>query len=986
MEFILSLIAMVVAVFALKRAGVARENHEEIISRIMLLEQEVNLLRRGPAPEAVPSPVKTTVEEPPVLKSDSLQPPILPTETFEPQPMVPEQQEIAPGVFGEPNMDPVPPTIQEFENEMETPTAAQKTEASTLETLLAGKTKSALPTKPQAFAPAEKASFEMRLGTYWMVRAGIVMLLTGLAFFANYAYHEFIPRLGVAGKIALLYLASGLLLGAGAWWQRSKGRESLKNYAQVLFAGGLAAVYFTTYAAHHIAPLRVIESAVVDGTLLLAWAGVIAWIADRRKSEVMALFAVGLAFYSSVITRVGDFTLYSNLVLTITAVVFLLRNRWVSLSFGALATSYAGYAFWRFLHEDGWRWAQPDEGLQFGAAFLAAYWLIFTVATFLSRCEKLSGPNRAAFLTLNNGAFFGLFILTMIQVRTGGFWKLSLGYGTVLLALAALAKKRLPGEPLTTNAYLTQGLLLLTLGLITKFSGLQLALVLGVEGVLLFIAGIQRKSVVLKTFAYLAAFLATGWCVINLKPFDSSGLRVGIATGVLMMVNAYCAHREGYKNDTQPLQPEPSAFTVLAFIAWFAATWFNTDAAQLPLILAVEAAVFTFSIYLLRIREVALLGQSFLVFAQIAWLIHFLNHTPPWWNPLLLIVLTIGLSHWWQRQTCIAMSRIAYNVYSTVFSLAAIGVVLAWLPSLMGAPGWLALSSLLAVAVTLYGVTTRSWALAICAQIFLVFSILEFFNQVWRGKPDWFFPLAPMAALVLLSTATKGWFTRMPDSDVKVRQPLLDVARVYRWVALVMSLCWLWQYVPDRQHAGALMAAAVVAFAFSLWRRNRESLFASAVYAVASLMTFWAGENLKMDVYWMNPLAILTLLFVQQILRRAPRGFSLDEKVHSTLIMAAGVSLWRFLTCWVTTDGIFLTMSWAGYALLVFMIGMLLQERYHRWVGLGALAAAVGRVVLVDVWKQETIYRVATFMALGVALLVIGFFYNKYQETIRKWL
>ena len=226
---------------------------------------------------------------------------------------------------------------------------------------------------PEAPALPEKASFEMRLGTYWLVRAGIVMLLTGLAFFANYAYHHVVPRLGPGGKISLLYLASGLLLGAGAWWQRRNVKESLKNYAQVLFAGGLAAVYFTTYAAHHIPPLRIIESAILDGVLLLAWAGVIAGIADRRKSEVMALFAVGLAFYSSVITRVGDFTLYSNLILTITAVVFLIRNRWVSLSFAGLATSYAGYAFWRFLHEDGWRWAAPGEGLNFGVAFLAAY-------------------------------------------------------------------------------------------------------------------------------------------------------------------------------------------------------------------------------------------------------------------------------------------------------------------------------------------------------------------------------------------------------------------------------------------------------------------------------------------------------------------------------------------------------------------------------------------------------------------------------------
>ena len=86
------------------------------------------------------------------------------------------------------------------------------------------------------------------------------------------------------------------------------------------------------------------------------------------------------------------------------------------------------------------------------------------------------------------------------------------------------------------------------------------------------------------------------------------------------------------------------------------------------------------------------------------------------------------------------------------------------------------------------------------------------------------------------------------------------------------------------------------------------------------------------------------------------------------------------------TGGFFITMIWAGFAVLVFAAGMILRERFHRWFGLGVLAAAVGRVVLVDVWKQETIYRVLTFMALGVALLVIGFIYNKYQEKIRQWL
>jgi uncharacterized membrane protein len=89
--------------------------------------------------------------------------------------------------------------------------------------------------------PAVRGSFEMRLGTYWLVRIGIVMVLTALVFFGNLAYHNYISKLGPGGKVSLLYLASAALLVAGGWWQRKAAKESLRNYAQVLFAGGLAA-------------------------------------------------------------------------------------------------------------------------------------------------------------------------------------------------------------------------------------------------------------------------------------------------------------------------------------------------------------------------------------------------------------------------------------------------------------------------------------------------------------------------------------------------------------------------------------------------------------------------------------------------------------------------------------------------------------------------------------------------------------------------
>ena len=235
------------------------------------------------------------------------------------------------------------------------------------------------------------------------------------------------------------------------------------------------------------------------------------WVADRKKSEVLALFAVGPGVLHLDHHPGGLFTLYSNLVLTAAAVFFLVRNRWATLTFASLIATYAGYAFWRFFNGSEWHWASPEEGLWTGTWFLVSYWLLFTAAVFLSKDQKFAGPNRAGFLTLNNGAFFTGFLLTMLQVQTGGFWKFALIYGSALLVLAEAARRFLAAEPLAKNAYLTQGLLLVTVGFITKYSGLQLALILAAESVVLLFAGQQRQNLVLLAGACIAAALAVGW-------------------------------------------------------------------------------------------------------------------------------------------------------------------------------------------------------------------------------------------------------------------------------------------------------------------------------------------------------------------------------------------------------------------------------------------------------------------------------------------
>jgi uncharacterized membrane protein len=115
----------------------------------------------------------------------------------------------------------------------------------------------------------------------------------------------------------------------------------------------------------------------------------------------------------------------------------------------------------------------------------------------------------------------------------------------------------------------------------------------------------------------------------------------------------------------------------------------------------------------------------------------------------------------------------------------------------------------------------------------------------------------------------------------------------------------------------------------------------------------------------------------------------LPEGAHTAAIFASGLTLWLFLSRWVVQAAggkFFLTVSWAGLALTVFAVGFALRERMYRWLALAVLAGALGRVVFLDVWQLALVYRVLSFMALGIALIVLGYVYNRWQDKIREWL
>ncbi|HWT87358.1 MAG TPA: DUF2339 domain-containing protein [Candidatus Angelobacter sp.] len=80
------------------------------------------------------------------------------------------------------------------------------------------------------------------------------------------------------------------------------------------------------------------------------------------------------------------------------------------------------------------------------------------------------------------------------------------------------------------------------------------------------------------------------------------------------------------------------------------------------------------------------------------------------------------------------------------------------------------------------------------------------------------------------------------------------------------------------------------------------------------------------------------------------------------------------------------TIGWGMEAVAAFLFALIVGERSFRLAGLGLLLVCVGKIVVLDVWRQERSDRFITFIILGIALLLVSYLYTRYSDAIRRYL
>ncbi len=501
----------------------------------------------------------------------------------------------------------------------------------------------------------------------------------------------------------------------------------------------------------------------------------------------------------------------------------------------------------------------------------------------------------------------------------------------------------------------------------------------------------------LRWASLLFGLLGTLWQLFELGesyfrwagPTQRTGAWGALSTGALLLGNALVYRRVAPSAPSSPYRPAVTLFSVMGMVVGLVTTLVFVSPLWLAPVLAAEAVALTLAYYLLRLRETAMFGQVFLVVAQVVWLARVAGgQVQPWWNPALVIAFTLGLAQWWQRQRSLVLEKSTQQGLQIFYATGVVVLLYFWLQPQFGGAEWLALSSLIAVTLTVYGAVTRGWWVAAVGQAFSLVSVVEFARQLSLGRPSGWYSILPVAVLLGLSLATVQWLRLRPVNRPELNGSLLDVSRVYRIVAAVMLLGWIETYVPANARCLSLAVLGLGLFLGAGIRGNQEMLIFSGVYGSVAVLRFWWGMAEGTPASFLHLLGLLVVPLQQQLARRQAGRYRLAAWVHNVALLAGGLSLWLWLSRWVDlrSGGFYLTASWSALALVIFLAGMALRERVYRWLGLGILAVALGRGLLIDMRTLELIYRILSVLALGIVLLVLGFLYNKYQERLKDWL
>ncbi len=879
---------------------------------------------------------------------------------------------------------------------------------------------------------------EEMMGTNWLNKLGIVILVLGIAFFLAYQ----LKTLGPAGKVLVGFVTSAVMLGAGIWFDR---KERYRILARAGIGGGWALAFFTTYAMYHVPAAQVLSSQPLDLVLMLVVAATMVLHTLRYRSQVVTGLAFLLAFLTVSISHSNVYSLSAGAVLAAGLVVIVLRMQWFELEIFGILASYLNHYLWlRPIIEPmigGTPWARhgklhPFPEYAASAGILILYWLIFR----LSYVFRLPKANRQEHISTAAALLNSTLLLALFKYQSThpewAFWAL-LVVGAIETLLGQLPVTRRRRTAVIVLS--TLGVVLLTAAFPFRYSGTRLSVLWLAEAEALLLIGVWTKEVVFRRLGTIAAVLVSGQMIAveaaqifgrrmdnaNLLP-DFGLALVFVVAAAVFYLNAHWVLRRWAELLTREFDRRVMqrlsyvAGVMLLIAAWlaFPETWSAVAWCALGLGLAMTGRRFDFP-------DLRYQATFFALVSVIRVLAVNLEATGKY-HGLSLRLVTITLvstllyftSRWIDAGGTkrIVSGRIFFSLgelVSTSYTWAAslLLSILAWyeLRPVSLADAWLVGGLVLFE----FGLTRKKLSLRLQGYVALLasFSRIFFVNLNAAGNPGEisprFYSVIPLAfGFFYAYWRLHEQSTDLPESSLHEYELLFKAADICCWLGTI-TVAALMRFELEADWVAAAWAALAFALLVIAWRSGRRVFLAQALLIALGVLFRTVLHNFYERSYfpasgwesrWITTGAVVALLFLC-----LPFAFQLRKKnepseetglVHllqwvtrrpEQLLFFIAVGLLTSLLAIEMRHGM-VTLSWGLEGVAVFLLALWLGERSFRLTGLGLLLLCVGKILLVDVWGLDPRDRYLTFIVLGAALLLVSFLYTRNREALRQYL
>lgn len=266
------------------------------------------------------------------------------------------------------------------------------------------------------------------------------------------------------------------------------------------------------------------------------------------------------------------------------------------------------------------------------------------------------------------------------------------------------------------------------------------------------------------------------------------------------------------------------------------------------------------------------------------------------------------------------------------------------------------------------------------------------------------------ACVIAAGTAIALILNRRPDDAFRWRIPasafvgLAGLALACVLLTSEVALFWStrnYAHYRVHQHSAVAVLWAVLPFAVIafLWAKRLYHWLAAGILCYCPALVLWCAglTHYQLAESWLFlntpflarltlPLSLWTSAHLIRKVNRLAWSDVLTVAGHVVFAVLTAVELWYWTRrTELVSDKMalsFISSAWGLQAFCLIVIGMFLRNRTQRVLGLAFFAFTMAKVWLVDLAAVEPLYRILSFIAVGLLLLPASVLYQRFSDRL----